>query len=63
MSETAKNKGGRPRTGATPVTVRVPPEQLARLDAWIETEPEPKPTRPDAIRKLIDRGLSVSQLS
>lgn len=32
-------------------------EMLRSVDAWIETEPEPKPTRPEAIRILVARGL------
>lgn len=51
MSET-RNKGGRPRIDATPVTVRVPPHLLSELDAWIATQPPPKPTRPEAIRRM-----------
>ncbi|CAO4184893.1 CopG family transcriptional regulator [Methylorubrum populi] len=58
MSETGKNKGGRPRVDATPVTVRVPPAQLAPLDAWIAAQPDPKPSRPEAIRKLLDGALA-----
>ena len=38
--------------------VRLQPPQLASLDAWI-TEHESDMTRPEAIRKLIDLGLSV----
>ncbi|WP_157182237.1 hypothetical protein [Methylobacterium sp. WSM2598] len=57
MSETEKNKGGRPRVDATPVTVRIPPTQLASLDAWIEKQADPRPSRPDAIRKLLDKVL------
>ena len=45
-----KNVGGRPRTDATPVMVRMPPADLARLDAWIAGQPEPRPSRPEAIR-------------
>lgn len=55
MSET-KNKGGRPRVDATPITVRMPPDQLARLDAWASEQPD-KPTRPEAVRRLVDKGL------
>lgn len=63
MSETDKSKGGRPRVDATPITVRVPPAQLASLDAWIGSQPEPKPSRPEAVRRLIEKGLkSTSQL-
>lgn len=60
MSET-KNKGGRPRVDATPITVRVPPDQLQRLDAWAADQPD-KPTRPEAVRRLVDKGLSGDPL-
>lgn len=55
MSET-KSKGGRPRVDATPITVRMPPDQLARLDAWAAAQPD-KPTRPEAVRRLVDKAL------
>jgi len=55
MAET-KNRGGRPRIDATPVTVRVPPKLLAALDAFIADEPS-APTRPEAIRSLMSASL------
>jgi hypothetical protein len=30
---------------------------LAAVDAWIARQPEPKPSRSDAIRRLIEKGL------
>ncbi|GJE49982.1 hypothetical protein GOFOIKOB_3023 [Methylobacterium tardum] len=59
MSETGKNKGGRPRVDATPITVRVPPVQLDTLDAWIADQPEPKPSRPEAIREALTEHLKA----
>lgn len=59
MSETGKNKGGRPRIDATPITVRVPPSQLDSLDAWIADHPEPKPSRPEAIREAVSEHLKA----
>ena len=56
MSET-KNRGGRPRIDATPVTVRVPPDLLLLLDAWIERQAPPALTRPAARRALMETGL------
>lgn len=56
MSE-IRRKAGRPPVNATPVTVRIPPDQLAAVDAWIAAQPEPKLTRPEAIRRLVERGL------
>lgn len=56
MSETKKNKGGRPAINATPITVRVPPEQLSNLDKYISKQPD-RPTRPEAIRRLVEKAL------
>lgn len=57
-SSDTKNPGGRPKTGVgTPVMVRLQSDQLAALDAWIADQ-EPKPTRPEAIRILLDKGLT-----
>jgi hypothetical protein len=39
------------------VGVRIPDHQLAALDAWIAVQPAPKPTRPEAIRRLLWAGL------
>jgi hypothetical protein len=35
----------------------LPPVDLAVLDAWIAEQPEPKPTRPEAVRQLMRKGL------
>ncbi len=53
MAETGKNRGGRPRVDATPITVRVAPEPLAALDAWISDLGEPAPSRPEAVRRAL----------
>jgi hypothetical protein len=37
--------------------LRMPPELEAKIDAWIERQPDPKPTRSEAIRRLIEKGL------
>lgn len=39
--------------------VRMPPAELAALDTWIAAQPEPRPTRPEALRTLARAGLSV----
>lgn len=54
-----KGKGGRPRTDATPIMVRVYPDQLAALDAWISAQSDPKPSRPEAIRKALGEHLKA----
>lgn len=40
------------------IQVRVQPDQVAPLDAWISAQPEPHPSRPEAIRRLIDVALA-----
>ncbi len=39
--------------GSTHVGVRVPPTQLAALDAWISDLGEPAPSRPEAVRRAL----------
>ena len=39
------------------IQVRVQPEQVAPLDAWIADQPNPKPTRPEAIRVALSELL------
>lgn len=36
--------------------VRLQPEQLAAVDAWAEKQ-EDDPSRPEAIRRLVTKGL------
>lgn len=53
-------KRGRPATGkGTPIQVRLSPDLLASLDAWIASLPEPRPTRPAAIRLFVEAGLKM----
>jgi hypothetical protein len=54
ISSARKKSRGRPRVGATPVNVRLPPDDLAALDAWIDRRKETL-TRPEAIRQIIAR--------
>ena len=37
--------------------LRMPPELEARIDAWIERQPDPKPSRSEAMRRLMEIGL------
>ena len=37
--------------------VRLPPEYVAILDRWIDAQPDPKPSRPEAIRRLLTAAL------
>jgi hypothetical protein len=36
-------------------------DQLDALDAWIAKQADPKPTRPEAIRRLVELGLKVKK--
>jgi hypothetical protein len=55
----AKKRGrGRPPTGlGTSINVRLQPEQLAALDAWIAGQPEPS-SRPEAIRQILQEKFA-----
>jgi hypothetical protein len=61
ISNIEKKRGrGRPKTGATPVLVRIPPETLKALDGWIKKQPE-SPTRPQGILGLVELGLKAKK--
>src|SRR5829696_5555686 len=50
----------RSQTGiGKPIGLRLYPE--ARLNAWIDAHPEPKPSGPEAIRRLMERGLYAAE--
>ncbi len=51
-----KKRGPKPTGIGVPVQVRLQPDLLASLDAFLADEPGHL-TRPEAIRKLIDDGL------
>jgi len=36
---------------------RSPPELTARIDAWIGAQNQPKPSRSEAIRRLVEKAL------
>jgi hypothetical protein len=37
----------------------MPPAELAALDAWIAAQPDPKPTRPEALRQLAAKAIAT----
>jgi hypothetical protein len=45
---------------ATPVNTRFPPDEIAHLDAWIAAQ-EDAPSRPEAVRRLVEIALSRSR--
>ena len=53
-----KRRGPAPTGKGVPIGVRLQPEQLAALDAWI-AETGGTMTRPEAIRALMARGLAA----
>jgi hypothetical protein len=42
--------------------MRLYPEMEAALAAWIERQPEPKPSRSEAIRRLLGEALSKLEM-
>jgi len=57
IAETEKRRSrGRPRTNSTPINLKLRPDELATLDAWIESQQNP-PTRPEAIRRILRWAL------
>ena len=52
-------KRGRPKTTGKGelIGVRILPPLLKELDAWIRGQ-EPRPSRPEAIRKFLEQGLA-----
>lgn len=55
ISDIEKSGRGRPRTDSTPIMVRLQPDQLQRLDDWIE-EDGARFSRPEAIRRLLEHA-------
>ena len=55
---TEKRLRGRPRTDATSIHLTLTPEPLAALDAYVAAQPEPRPSRPEAIRFLLRDSLT-----
>ena len=49
---------GRPKVDSEAVNVRFVRPALDRIDEWIAAQPEPKPTRPEAVRRLVEKGLA-----
>ena len=58
ISRTEKRTRGRPATNPTSIHLTLAPRPLAEVDRWIENK-EPGLTRPAAIRRLVELGLTV----
>ena len=52
-----KKKTGRPRVDSEAVNVRLERRLLDPLDLWIAEHADPKPTRPEAIRRALEEWL------
>jgi hypothetical protein len=58
LSEKQKKKRGPAPTGVgTLLGVRLQDAALSRLDDWIAAQPEPRPSRPEAIRRLLGEAF------
>lgn len=54
-----QKKRGRPATGVTPMTgVRFAEDQARAIEAWAKRQQD-KPTKAEAIRRLVDLGLKA----
>jgi hypothetical protein len=49
-----------PAGKATSIEVGLEPNELTGLDAWIAAQAEPRPTRPEAIRRLLADVLATA---
>ena len=59
IADQPKRRPGRPATGKDPVlSVRIPAELHAAVAAWIDDQPNPKPSRSEAVRRLLEKALS-----
>jgi len=50
-----------PGRGAVGILVRMAPTQVAQLDAWISRQSPLHPSRPEAIRRLLEAPLMTQQ--
>jgi hypothetical protein len=59
-TEGGASKGGRAKRPRDPAQfdVRMSPDELKSLDAWITTQPAPRPTRAEAIRRIVKEALA-----
>jgi hypothetical protein len=62
ISSTEKRSRGRPRTNPVPQHFTMPRDLSEAVDAWIAAHPEPRPTRPEAIRCLLAEALAKAPL-
>jgi hypothetical protein len=59
-SEPARKRRGPPQTGkGKQVVVRSQPPLMAAIDAWIAEQPDPRPTRAEALRQFAGKLVKV----
>jgi hypothetical protein len=54
----ANKNRGRPAVDSEAINVRIQRPMLDAVDAWIEQQPDPKPNRPEAIRRILKFSLN-----
>ncbi|WNV07142.1 hypothetical protein [Tardiphaga sp. 709] len=59
MKSKIKSLGERHPVSTVPVLVKMSSAEMAAVDRWTLSRPDSKPTRPEAIRQLVELGLSV----
>jgi hypothetical protein len=57
-----KKRGPAPTGKGVQVVVRMQPVPLAALDAWAAKQKD-QPSRPEAVRRLVERGLKAKPKS
>jgi len=56
-----KSKKGRPRVDSDEVSARFQRSALNEISAWISSRPDPKPSRAEALRQLVEIGLKATK--
>lgn len=57
-----KKRGPAPTGQGQVISIRLHPDLLGPLDAWIEKQPDPKPSRSDAVRLFLREALESGGL-
>jgi hypothetical protein len=57
IDEHKKSSRGRPKVDSEMVRARLERQTLDAMDAWIAAQPEPRPSRSQAIRRLLNEAL------
>jgi hypothetical protein len=61
LNSAKKSRKGRPSVDSEAVNVRMERPQLRKLDEWRRAQSD-LPTRPEAIRRLIELGLEAAKV-